>query len=636
MTRIVFVFFATLAISGTAYGQNVRSIDGSFNNVFNPDWGSEGHELSVYSSMSFSDGISAVSGTNRKNPRYISNKMFAQNTPIFDGHNLSDFVWAFGQFIDHDIVLVENDPTQTLRIGIPEDDSVFDPSSPGILMFRSVGVKGTGTSPSNPRKYFNAVTAFIDGSGVYGSDANRARWLRTFKDGKLKTSAGNLLPWNTMSGEFNDRKDPNAPFMDDPIGLSSKLFVAGDARANENPILIAMHTIFVREHNRLCDEAKAKHPDWNDEQLYQEARLWLSSYIQSITYNEFLPSIGIHLPKYNGYREAVNPQISNEFSAAAYRMGHTLISSTLLRYDEEGKELASGHISLRDAFFNPLVINLAGGIEPYIRGIATQVQQNMDCKVVDDLRNFLFGSPKNGGLDLAAININRGRERGLPDFNSLREQIGLARLKSFSEITTDQKIVKHLEELYGSIDDIDPWVGMLAENHMPESMVGRTILTILMRQFQSLRDGDRFYFETDPRLSSVDRAKIKQTKFRDVIMRNTQISIMQENVFEAMPQSELPLGPDLAAGNLSATAYPNPTNGEFVVKVHSDEDTEVNISMYDALGRRINTLTKDLHAGDNFVSFNLDDQIIPESLIHLVIKKDKFTSTLIRVVKQSR
>lgn len=635
MTRIIFVLFFSFYCLIPSNGQNVRSIDGSFNNVFNPSWGSHGHELSVYSSLHYSDGISGVNGTDRPNPRYISNNMFDQQSPIFDGHNLSDFVWAFGQFIDHDITLVDDDPTQMLRIEIPKDDPVFNSNSAGIVMFRSASLNGSGTNTSNPRKFFNSVTAFIDGSAIYGSDNKRASWLRTFKNGKLKVSNGNLLPWNTVSGEFNDLKDANAPPMADPMGNSTRLFVAGDLRANENPVLISMHTIFVREHNRLCDEAKSKHPEWNDEKIYQEARLWLSAYIQSILYNEFLPSIGVSIPTYVGYRESVNPQISNEFSGAAFRMGHTLISGTLLRFDKEGKELSNGHIALKDAFFNPLVINLAGGIEPYIRGIATQVQQNMDCKVVDDLRNFLFGSPTNGGLDLAAININRGRERGLPDFNSLREQLGLAKLKSFSEITNDSKTVEHLKLLYKDINNIDPWVGMLAEDHMPNSMVGRTVMTILARQFQNLRDGDRFYFEADSRLSTTDRARIKATKFRDIIMRNTDITIMQENVFEAMPTSELPQGPDLLAGQLSAVAYPNPTSGEFIVKVKANSAFELKVSLYDIQGRKIDSFKKALHQGDNFINLSMD-KVIPESLIHVVIEKDDFTRTILKVLKQSR
>ena len=87
--------------------------------------------------------------------------------------------------------------------------------------------KKTGTSVSNPRQHVNMVTSFIDGSAVYGSDEKRANWLRTFKDGKLKVSQGNLLPYNTTDGELNAPLDPSAPEMGNDTGKETKLFVAG-------------------------------------------------------------------------------------------------------------------------------------------------------------------------------------------------------------------------------------------------------------------------------------------------------------------------------------------------------------------------------------------------------------------------
>ena len=189
MTRIVSTLILFLAAGLYVQAQGIRSIDGSFNNVFNPEWGSEGHELTRLTEIGYTDGISSLGGVDRPNPRYISNHMFAQTESILDKHNLSDFVWVFGQFIDHDISLVENDPTEPLFIEIPDDDKVFTPGSSPMTMFRSSAMAGTGDGPENPRNYVNGITAFIDASAVYGSDESRAGWLRTELVGKVRLTS---------------------------------------------------------------------------------------------------------------------------------------------------------------------------------------------------------------------------------------------------------------------------------------------------------------------------------------------------------------------------------------------------------------------------------------------------------------
>ncbi len=154
---------------------------------------------------------------------------------------------------------------------------------------------------------------------------------------------------------------------------------------------------------------------------------------------------------------------------------------------------------------------------------------------------FFFGPPQAGlgGLDLAAININRGRERGLPDFNTIRQDFGLSAYTTFSEINENPDDMATMETLYGDINNIDPWVGMLAEDHMPNALFGETIMKIMEEQFFALREGDRFYYENDPVLSQIEKEDIRNTTFRDIIMRNTGITVMQMNVFEAMDHDSI-------------------------------------------------------------------------------------------------
>ncbi len=544
MYKPLLFWFIAICFCGTLSAQEYRTIDGTNNNTTHPTWGAANHEIQKWVTNGYEDGISSPGGTARPNPRLLSNILFDQNgNTIDDALELSDFIWVFGQFIDHETVVVRNDPTEVANILINFDDPDFNPGGAipdvEIKMFRSTEAPGTGTDVNNPRGNINGITSWLDGSAVYGSDLERANWLRSFSDGKLKTATGNLLPYNTTTGEFVDPIDLDAPHMEDEVGFASRLFVAGDDRANEQPLLIAMHTLFVREHNRLCDEIIAKHPGWNDEQIYQHARKIVGGLIQNVTNNEWLPAMGVHLPDYTGYDPTINGTVANVFSAAAFRLGHTLLNSSLMRLDSNGEVIPEGNLTLLHSFFNPSVIPDVGGLDPYFKGMAVQIGQELDCKIVEDIRSFLFGVPGAGGLDLAAININRGRERGLPDFNTIREDLGLTPYTTFSELNSDPAAAAELESAYTDLNDIDPWVGMLAEDHMDNALFGETVMEIMSRQFTVLRDGDRFYFENDPALSAEEIADIKASTMRMIVMRNTGIEIMQENVFLAMPHDSV-------------------------------------------------------------------------------------------------
>ena len=610
--------------------QELRSYDGTGNNVDNPEWGATHTSLLRLTNVDYEDGISSPAGQNRMNPREISNILFDQPDRLDDKLALSDFVWVFGQFIDHDLSFVEDfsistNPNENASIIPPINDPFFAPGS-YIPMMRSLEAAGTGTSSDNPRQHENAITAFLDASNVYGSDKERADWLRTFQKGKLKTSSGNNLPWNTISGEFNSPVDPSVPAMENG-GSSSKFYIAGDVRGNETPLLLSMHTLFVREHNQICDEVILENPNLGDEEIYQTARKIISGKIQAIVYNEWLPSMNIEIPNYSGYSPQINPGISNVFSSAAFRLGHTLINSNIIRLKNNGDVIAKGNISLKDAFFNPLAVDLAGGIEPYLQGMGTQIQQDFDCKIVGDVRNFLFGEPGDVGLDLAAININRARERGIPDYNQVRQDFGLPFVQEFTDLCDDEVVSSLLLEIYGSIDNVDPWVGMLAEIHQDDALFGELVMTILEKQFRALRDGDRFYYENDQSISPKWKSIISNTTLHQVIMRNTSIDLMQTNVFSAMPHEEIPNGPDIQSIDLVTAIYPNPVIDQFYLKTYSIGDKEAVLNVYSQDGILILSQDLNLKEGDN--SFNIDINPDLESGLYncQLISEDKFSVT---------
>lgn len=488
-----------------------RSFDGTGNNRANPEWGSTNEQLLRMAESDYADGISAPAGEDRPSAREISNALATQDAETEpNDRQLSAFIYVWGQFIDHDMDLTEPPATgrEAFNVAVPVGDDYFDPDSAGnkwINLNRSRYDATTGTSVDNPREQVNQITAWIDASMIYGSDQATADSLRTFVGGKLKTSAGNLPPTDAAGN-----------------------FQAGDTRANENVELTSIQALFVREHNWWATQIARQSPRLSDEAIYQQARAIVIAEIQSITYNEFLPALlgtGA-VDRYRGYNANVDPSIANEFSTAAFRM-HSLINDDVEFFGNDGRAVRD-EVSLAEAFFNPALLREAGA-DPIIKYLASTTAQEIDTQIVDSLRNFLFGQPGQGGFDLASLNIQRGRDHGLGDYNTVREAYGLPRVTSFAEITSDVALQESLATLYETVDNIDLWVGGLVEDHVPGSSVGETIRAIVADQFERLRDGDRFWYERN--FSREQVQLIRDTSLSDIIRRNTTVTSLQENVF---------------------------------------------------------------------------------------------------------
>jgi hypothetical protein len=330
-----------------------RSYDGSGNNVTNPTLGKANENLYRKALSDYADGQSAlaVRGPNNPSPRVISNNLCKSTGSVPNSLNLTDMIWGWGQFLDHEIDLTPNDSGEFANIVTPT--VVDDPEEdyPGRTIEFQRSRYQNGNSPS-VREQPNVISSFIDGTNVYGSDVTRAYALRRLDgSGKLRTGLADngetILP-------YNDLGLGNAG----PGGPPESFFLAGDIRANENVLLTSLHVLFVREHNRLCDQIVSEHPGWagQDEIVYQHARRIVSGLMQQITYSEFLPSLlgPETLGVYSGYQNSENPEISTEFSTAGYRLGHSMLSSNLKVGD-------SGTLALRDAFFTPSYIQVIHG-----------------------------------------------------------------------------------------------------------------------------------------------------------------------------------------------------------------------------------------------------------------------------------
>ncbi|KAK6046533.1 immunoglobulin I-set domain protein, partial [Cooperia oncophora] len=234
---------------------------------------------------------------------------------------------------------------------------------PCIEFERSGAVCGSGETSLifqrvTYRDQMNIITSYLDGSMVYGSTEVQALELRDlFGDHGLlrfdivSTGQKPYLPFERDS-DMDCRRNFS---QENPI----RCFLAGDLRANEQLGLTAMHTLFLREHNRIAAKLLELNVNWDGETIFHEARKIVGAIIQHITYSEWLPTIlgkvGYNemIGEYGGYNPQVDPSISNAFATAAFRFGHTLINPTLFRYDKDFNPIKDGHISLHKAFFAP-------------------------------------------------------------------------------------------------------------------------------------------------------------------------------------------------------------------------------------------------------------------------------------------
>lgn len=484
------------------------------------------------------------------NARDVSNAICAQSAPKYNNRLLSDWIVQWGQFLTHDMDLTETGSAyNVLSTGAIGDfripiTSASDPLGPNPIAFnRSRYNPATGTTatipvPAGPgrpnwREQVNSVTSYIDASNVYGSDATRAAALRTFSDGKLATSAGGLLPGLNTAALTND----------DPLGLGAAQFLAGDVRANEQVGLSSTHALFVREHNRLAGLLRANNPTFTDETIYQTARKIVGAEMQAITYREFLPALmGASAPSPTAYvfNNTVDPSITNSFATAFFRFGHSMQSSSIELVGNDG--LTDGSLSLRNSFFNPALLkNSPELVDSVLKGLGSQVAQENDVLIVDDLRNFLFGPPGAGGMDLGALDIQRGRDHGLLNFNALRPAYGLTLLPSINQLTTDVALRAKLTSIYGNINSIDAFIGCLAEDHVAGTSVGRMLRASLIDQFTRLRDGDRFFYTGDPDLQTstvTSVINLNTLTLSELIRLNTGITNLRSNVFFAFLEGD--------------------------------------------------------------------------------------------------
>lgn len=490
----------------------LQRYDGWYNNPMNPTWGAVGRPLTRLVTPVYEDETYRPSGYDRPNPRAISNELFSDTSdPLARGniHNRTALFAFFGVFVQREIADTDDAtcPVEILEIPVPRGDPDFDPQAHGnhhMPYERAAYDKTSGNSPNNPRRQVNRASSYIDGSFLYGNSIVRTEFMREPQSGKLGCE--------DRFGNFPFKNDVNLPYH--PFTYhhykSEELWRMGDKHAFENPAVLSLAILFFRYHNTMALETMKWRRDLPSDVVFEKARRWVIGTMQKIIVYDWLPRlIGRSLPPYTGYKQWVKSDITDIFDAGAINYIMTLIPPAITQIDKQCEPRRhNGYAAYRlcNTFWKPMEIlytylgQEAGMIE-VLRGLSAQLAEKDDTFVVEDYRSKFYGPHYHPDHDAVLLTIMKGRDYGLPDYNTVRHTLGLKIKENFEEVNPwlnreNPQLVKAFKNLHnGDMSKIDMFVGGMMET--TPSGPGELFTHILIDQFTRIRDGDRFWFENE-------------------------------------------------------------------------------------------------------------------------------------------
>jgi hypothetical protein len=475
---------------------DARTADGTYNDLQYPAMGSRGCRFGRNFPL---DAVHPDVGNLMKpNPREISLKLLARDKFQPAGFlNLLTASWI--QFMVHDWFVHRQSADQTHQIPVGPDDTWPD---------KSITVSKSEVSPApqgstRPPAFINDNTHWWDASQVYGSDDATAAKVRSGVDGKLKIGADGKMLVDPVTGADLTGFEDNGW-----IGLSM------------------LHGLFVAEHNSICDMLKSRHPGWSDDQLYRKARLINVALIAKIHTVEWTPAIlpnpitqkamhanwyglagdqlqdAFHFLNENELLGGIPGSATDHHTApyslteefvSVYRLHALIPDQFVIRSAENGRTIAQYEL--------PEIFGKAGRAEMsklsladlfYSFGIA-----HPGAVRLHNFPNHLRDLRKDDGshLDLAAIDILRDRERGVPRYNQFRRLLRKEPVRSFEELTGGEvALAGQIREMYGNdLESVDLMVGLYAEP-LPEGFgFSETAFRIFILMASRRLKSDRFF-----------------------------------------------------------------------------------------------------------------------------------------------
>ncbi|PIC45219.1 hypothetical protein B9Z55_005312 [Caenorhabditis nigoni] len=531
------------------YNALYRTLDGTCNNMKGEPLRGASYRpytrlLPTIYDNEVSEPVGSLFTDARPSPREITRKLTSSQASV-ESPDYNALIMQFGQFISHDMAkttlvpsskcnVCQNITSRCMSVPITFDDANANfRQAQCIRVSRSSPICGSGNL--KPRQQLNENTGYIDASPIYGSSVHDSKKFRDGASGFLKLPMFNgnaFLP-------FDQNKCRNR-------AQCSVIFTAGDSRVNLFVGLSAWHTIFTKEHNRLVTAFKRLNPHWDGERLYQEARKVVGAQVQAIVYREWLPkvlgaSFATVVGDYRGYDSDVDSTVANEFTSAAFRFGHGMIQEFYQRLDTSFRNISFGALAFQKGTLHSDVLVNEGGVDPLIRGMFSQNVKRPQ-RVTTTVTENMFGS-----TDLSTINIQRGRDHGHPAYVKYRELCGMGSAFNFEHLSREilnTGTRNKLQEIYGSVDKIDLWVGALLEDPIIRGLVGPTVACIIGPQFKRTRDGDRFYYENPGIFSRRQLVEIRKSSLSRIICDNTNtISTIPREAFRVghmVPCSQIP------------------------------------------------------------------------------------------------
>lgn len=659
--------------------------DGWYSNLANPEWGTPNSRLRRKVAPAYSDGVYQMSEQGRPSARLLSQKMMRGEDGLASRRNLTTIFVFFGQVISSEILMASESgcPIEMHRIKIDKCDPMYDRDCRGgrtMPFYRAAYDPHTGQSPNLPREQINRVTSWIDGSFIYSTSEAWLNTMRSFDGrGTLKMVAspnsphgqesaldaasaaaaamlagGEEMPMSLFGYPMRNKK--RAPLINQmpahhlKVKNAERMFLLGDPRTNQNPMILAFGILFYRWHNVLAERIHAQHQNWTDEEIFQRARRLVIASLQNIFLYEYLPTLldtpspysplkstvfepspgasssssssnnssniglrpdlrgsSFQLPPpggatrsgsqnlqaarggfiadfeydqddlirpYSGYKPDLHPGISHVFQSAAFRFGHTMIPPGLYLRDDKChfQNTPAGYKGIRlcSTWWNAEEVVSKVGIERLLMGAASQIAEREDYVLCNDVRDKLFGSLDFSRRDLAALNIMRGRDNGLADYNTVRQAFKLPKITRWRDINPDlyarqPVLFEELAQLYDDqLDRVDLYIGGMLESDVERGRPGPLFRRIIKEQFERLRDADRFWFENVESgiFSELEIEEIKRISLYDIIVNATLIpeQAIQRDIFKFRQEDPCPQPGQLSSSQLQPC---------FIVKGHS-------------------------------------------------------------------
>lgn len=447
--------------------------------------------------------------------------------------DLTVYTVIWGQVLDHDLLLTplrqtsegefldccdpaNDDAEDCCSIKAPRGDFFYGRNNiPSCMPFirskltEPMSVKCQSQSNSNEkalaRDVENSNTHYLDASYVYGSSHLRATNLRTLEGGQMKTST-----------DRTGRSWPPLVVKDDGVKMEF-----GDERGDVTPHFTLLVTAAIRFHNLIAKRLSNLRQDWDDERIFQETRKIVIAIHQHITYTQWMDEMigntndlrtNDNMLHEDFYNPKTDPSISMIFSTAAFRL-HTLVPASLHLRQSNYKFM--GALRLRDVFHHPLKLLGNNTYDDLMRGMTLQPAWDFNNIWTQEMTEFLFAEENNGtfGMDIVALNLQRGRDHQIQGYSAYRDACGLGQVNSWNDMTDfiSHKLVHRLLHTYRRPEDVEAYIGIFMESKMANSLLGPTAHCIIQEQFKRTRNGDRHFYTRPSVFSGSQLRSIKNS-----------------------------------------------------------------------------------------------------------------------------